>query len=300
MNKRKSQSKNKAFSLVELSIVVVVIGILITGLIKASNLYDNFKIQAARTLTKSSPVLGIKDLVAWFETSSEESFSNATTGRLLTNINDGTAISRWNDINPQRTYKNNATQTTNTNYRPLYKEKVLNGIPAIRFDGTNDSFDLPSGEILNTPITIFVVKRNNGNQSDKYIIARRSTSDSLGPNGIVALNSNVSYCASSSVSWNSLNYTSTLKNEILSFSCSSTTTKIRLNKSSWNSRNTATTMINQPTMPAAIGRNAGFAVGSNAFNGDIFEIIIYNRALNEEEVTSVEQYLSKKYRITLN
>lgn len=292
-------SKNRAFSLIELSIVILVVGILIAGITSGSNLYDKFKIQTARKLTKNSPVPGIKDLVAWFETSSEESFSNLTTGAILTNISDQTAISRWNDINPQRINKNNATQNTTSN-RPLYMENVLNGIPAIRFDGTNDSFDLPSGEILNTPTTVFIVKRNNGSQLDRYIIGRRSSADSLGVNGIVSINSNISYCASSDASWNSLNYTSTLRDEILSFSCSSTTTRIRLNNSSWNSRSTATTMINQPTMTAAIARNAGFGVGANQFNGDIFEIIIYNRELNEEEVTDIERYLSKKYGIALN
>ncbi len=55
----------KAFSLIELSIVILVVGILITGVIQGSNMVKKSQLQSARNLTTSSPVSGIKDLMLW-------------------------------------------------------------------------------------------------------------------------------------------------------------------------------------------------------------------------------------------
>lgn len=48
--------KITAFSLIELSIVVLVIGILIAGFIQGSKLVSKAALNSARTLTESSPV----------------------------------------------------------------------------------------------------------------------------------------------------------------------------------------------------------------------------------------------------
>jgi len=48
--------KHQAFSLVELSIVILIIGVLIAGVIQGSNLVTKFRIKTAQTLTQSSPV----------------------------------------------------------------------------------------------------------------------------------------------------------------------------------------------------------------------------------------------------
>ena len=63
------------FSLIELSIVVLIIGIIIAGITQASRLVRVSKLSSARTLTQSSPVAGISDLVAWWETTLEKSIS---------------------------------------------------------------------------------------------------------------------------------------------------------------------------------------------------------------------------------
>ena len=68
--------KNSAFSLIELSIVILIIGILIAGVTQGSKLYIKFKIATAQALTRSSPVNGVKDLAVWYETSLTESFNS--------------------------------------------------------------------------------------------------------------------------------------------------------------------------------------------------------------------------------
>ena len=87
------KKQNKAFSLIELSIVVLVIGILIAGVIQGSGMLVDSRLKSARALTRSSPVNGIKDLALWLETTSAESF-------LSSEAENGTRLTLWNDINP--------------------------------------------------------------------------------------------------------------------------------------------------------------------------------------------------------
>ena len=65
---------NKAFSLVELSIVILIIGILIAAVGQGVDLVQDSRLSAARMLTQSSRVNSIKNLVTWLETTSEKSF----------------------------------------------------------------------------------------------------------------------------------------------------------------------------------------------------------------------------------
>ncbi len=113
---------SKAFSLIELSIVILVIGVLIAGVIQGANMVKKSQLQTARNLTTSSPVSGVKDLMLWYETSLESSFKT-------TEAADNTQISVWYDNNKQSMAKNNATQATSTN-QPKFIENVFEGIPA--------------------------------------------------------------------------------------------------------------------------------------------------------------------------
>ena len=84
----------KAFSLIELSIVLLIIGILIAGVTQSSRLIEQFKLTSARSKTKSSPVNSITGLSMWLETTAIESF--------LENESENQAtVSAWNDIGLQ-------------------------------------------------------------------------------------------------------------------------------------------------------------------------------------------------------
>ena len=143
-------SKNKAFSLIELSIVVLIIGILISGVTQGSRLIKASKLQTAKTLTLSSDVNSIKDLAMWLETSLDNSVT----------IDSSSTVTRWNDINPQSMSKINAYNTSE--YLPVYVENVINGLPVIKFSGTEKNILVdPNGQglrfLARTNFTIFVV-----------------------------------------------------------------------------------------------------------------------------------------------
>lgn len=165
-----SRIKTKAFSLIELSVVILVIGVLISGIMQSRKLSARARLANARGLTVNSPVATLGDLVLWYETTSEQSFSS-------TEAIDGTAISTWYDLNPNiETVRNNATQTTPGN-RPVYKSGVLNNLPAIEFTRANSNYlsIANASGIVNSSYTIFVVEQRTSNVSDNYFIGGSST-----------------------------------------------------------------------------------------------------------------------------
>ena len=82
--------KNKtAFSLIELSIVILIVGILVAGVVQTSRLVTRMRILNAQTVTRSSEIHLIKGLSVWIETVSEKSFDS-----ILNNINYFAKISR--------------------------------------------------------------------------------------------------------------------------------------------------------------------------------------------------------------
>jgi prepilin-type N-terminal cleavage/methylation domain-containing protein len=142
-------SKKLGFSLIELSIVILVIGILVLGITKGSAIISKAKIGSARSLTNSSPASVTPDLVAWYEPSMKSSF-------LESEAFDATAISTWYDNSPNKNL--NASQSSSS-LKPLYYESVINNLPAVRFAGTDDIMTFNANSFLSSDYTVFVVEQ---------------------------------------------------------------------------------------------------------------------------------------------
>ena len=127
--KRLPKLQFRAFSLIELSMVILIIGILISGVLFFDKIISKFRISTAQTLTISSPVSGIPDSVLWLESSLEKSFKS-------NEQNDSNSLTAWYDIR-ESVNKNHAVQSNSSNY-PLYSN-TINHIHAVKFDGTNSS-----------------------------------------------------------------------------------------------------------------------------------------------------------------
>lgn len=84
---------------------------------------------------------------------------------------------------------------------------------------------------------------------------------------------------------------------MLSMSCAGTTLKAWKNGTSFYN---GTFDVGATTLNTfAIGVRPTSAI-SNYFNGDIAEVIIYNRALSDAEVASIQKYLANKWGIALS
>jgi prepilin-type N-terminal cleavage/methylation domain-containing protein len=119
-----SNKKNKAFSLVELAVVILIIGILVAAVSQGSKLVTKAKISGAKSQTASSPLVNHADkLELWLETTSDSSFPDYTS--------DGDVIDAWNSL-AKSTPKKKITFDTAT--APKYKTNAYNGLPAVEFE----------------------------------------------------------------------------------------------------------------------------------------------------------------------
>ncbi|MDX2083680.1 MAG: prepilin-type N-terminal cleavage/methylation domain-containing protein [Rickettsiales bacterium] len=288
-----------AFSLIEISIVIVIIGILIAGIANGNVITKKSRLKTARNLTISSPVNATADLVLWLETSLETSFANSE--RI-----DGSTVSAWYDNNSAEATKNDATQTTTDN-KPLFRENVFNNsIPGIRFDGSNDYLDFDGSSIVGTPYTIFIVEQRRSSATNNYFIGGTSSTDdgnlTLGySNNTTAVHGqysdDITYSVTSYSSPTPKLHTYTL-NDVASLSNSG--------KRYWiNGSGASASKASNVSQTATLVSFLGAAIGkrlTNYFNGDLAEIIIFNRNLKEQERLAIDDYLGKKYNInvTLN
>lgn len=282
----------KAFSLIELSIVILIIGILVAGVTQGSRLLKQFRLRTAQTLTQSSPVTSIKDLSLWYETSMEASFLAAET-------EDTLPLSTWYDINPQSSFKNHAVQAS-ASLKPTYRENVFNGgsLPSVRLDGADDLMTFDGTFLVDSNYTIFVVEQRRDNGSDSYFIS--------GTAAVANSNLILGYRDTDTITQahfaNDLDYDlaaySNPTPRIHTFIFSKTT-----GKNYWMNGGTSAEATNAAQTTALIS-NAGASLGRYStvgwYNGDIGEVIIFTRALKTEERQSVEDYLSKKYAIKLS
>lgn len=302
--------KPSAFSLIELSIVVLIIGILIAGITQSSRMVKQAKLRAARVLTKASPVSGISDLMVWYETSLETSFDTSVQ-------TEGGIVTTWYDNNPQSTSKINATTTLtvgstswtacdNSN-GPTFRESVFNsGIPAVRFDGTNDCLNFNGTELVGNSYTIFVVEQRRASSS--YYFFGGTTTGTTNANlhfgyatptymRLGHYNVNLDYSSIPS-------YSSPIPRIHTGRLLASSSRDYWLNGGTTADATNATTnyiSVLVSNAGSALGRNVdGVSATTRYFNGDLAEIIIYTRALSTEERQAVETYLSKKYTVTIS
>ena len=122
----------KAFSLIEISVVIVIIGILIAGVSQGIDLYQDMRLATARSLTQNSRVGRIENLELWLEATSDKSFDK-------NEAVDGSSITKWYDINPKNTQTNYVFSSGDN--RPKYlKSCPENNLPCIEFSSANSQY----------------------------------------------------------------------------------------------------------------------------------------------------------------
>ena len=297
-------SKKLGFSLIELSIVILIIGILVAGVTQGSRLVGRSRLTSAKSLTQSSPVTGIKDLSTWFETTLDKSFKPAEAV-------DGTTISTWYDIQDV----SNKITATSAGSAVVYEDNSINGLPTVRFaSGGTGYFTLSdNGAFMNnTPYTAFYVARMSvapaSATAPRSILASSATAVGAATVGsstfysfvtattykICESNTNAANCSSLPTA----SYTfSTPTPHIISVVTAADATATNYTRSIYLNG----TLANAPSALAQIPTITDLTIGKNAvgyFIGDIGEIIVFTRALTTPERQSVECYLGKKWGIS--
>ncbi len=293
----KNKNSRSAFSLIEISMVLIVIAILFTGTIAANNLIAKSKLTSARSQTKSSVVASTKDLVAWFDSVSEKSFKDGE------NENE-TKISLWYDINPLSTKKHSASQATSGN-QPLYKLNAINGLPALQFDGTTSYLEADYDFNLNpAQITIFAVVQTSAVNNYGAIVSSRNNSPYTGYTLYAAPNSPLDYEAwfgDGSTSWgdSSTPHSTIILEKPTIVAITHSNNMVKLYNNSALAGSASIDMVPNSTKSLRIGAGKNETTPDHFFKGYIGELIIFKRALSDEERKTIEDYLSKKWGIKL-
>jgi len=268
------------------------------------------KLQSARSLTLSSPVPSFKNLSLWLESTMSESFNS-------TEDQDQLQVSTWKDINPQSSFKNNATQS-NSGFKPKYLSDGINGLPALSFDGIDDwmTMGVVGGFESNSKFTIFLVFKPS--VLSRYVIAKQDNwVDGKGWailtygnfNGGGATTPNLlSFGLKGHQSTNFIEIapsTSILNNNIIaSFSYNGGLSNSSLNVYVNGNKDLSPSRVGGPLnlSPSPngdedlrIGVREGNTYGW--FQGLIGEIIIIESFLNDADVGEVNKYLQKKWSI---
>jgi len=218
------------------------------------------------------------------------------------NYSDGT----WTDASG---FARNATQSNSAN-KPFAVENGVNGNEYVFFAGSNDFLEIPFDSALNSKeFTIFIVASSNSS-NDKPILD--SETDGY---GLSLQASGLSSIASSKFTarWvdgggpdskDSSAFVIGLNRfdaGIFAYTMEDTDSDNTSDKVNifFNGANVGTEAFGVDYTPATSGALRIGYDGSNYFKGSIYEILIYNTVLSDEDRQNVEGYLARKYGLNL-
>jgi len=332
----KSDFKKTAFSLIELSVVVLIIGILIAGITAGSRLVRNSKLASAAQFTKSSDINSIPDLVLWLEPTQENSFattsanSNNLTYANVASLQDANYlkdtlrpdnreyIARWNDITPRAFPGNKKSVYQDVALRrPMYIDNAINGLPALQFDGisqflysqnNNTTPAAPPIVAGDDSYTLIVVFSLNTSSGDQNLLCQAPNTAQIGQVSAINMPSNSFFihdiygaATNSSLSTKtSTAYIGIIKLEDKQI-LNSNNLSLFLNSGKYNTTLDTVTLHSISGDAFLLGA-CGWLSTANAIstlNGYIGEILVFDRALKNEEMDVINKYLSKKWGIAL-
>lgn len=272
--------------------VILVIGILIAGVFEGGKMLRSFKLTSARALTQSSPVQGIKNLVAWYESTSERSFDST----IDASNSSSNTITNWYDINQQQVAKN-GTQSTSSQ-RPLLVENIINGLPVVKFDMATDQYlNLPNGTVpyANSPYTVFIVFKMSEVSNIRLLKGGEwSPANALNQFNIGSGRQLANY-------WNGTTATTDtwLLRENTSYIADFwyDQSNIKIYKDGTLVQTQASSLNVVVATSNKIGPGTGSPVLAKLY---LAETIIFDRALTDEERKAIEDYLSKKWGIAVS
>lgn len=193
-------------------------------------------------------------------------------------LSDGDPVGTWADSSGNA---NNATQSTSAQ-KPTYKATILNSLPVVRFDGTDDNLNLATN-ITDGTVTIFIVanKLNTGSYKDILVLSNIAVYADLN-------NGNFGCYSGGDIDYGS--------------GIGSTHKLLYAKYNAYNDVDLGIngSFVNKTTGVSGDARVASAissAAGSQQLQGDIAEIIVYDSPLSNANRDSVHEYLRSKYAL---
>jgi hypothetical protein len=297
------QIKNKqAFSIVELSIVVLILGVMLAGIINYNNFVLKASLVSARKITKSSTIIKIENLALWLDATAQNSFKSDELANtvFLNDISDKQTIGWWQDVNLQKVYPARLNFTANNLVnRPKYWVSAINNLPALYFDG-NDFLRIENLSTSNiaseNEITIFVVQNVKSSNLATFTI-NSSTQNAANSGERIMLNAYYNnhfyfdfgnYNSSDRITKNYTSQSYLAKPQLISAIKNGNNSSFYINSKLEATQNTTSSLNTSLERYLEIG---------TSFDGYIGEILIFNRALKARERMLIERYLLNKWKI---
>ena len=293
----KKNNKN-AFTIIELSIVILVISVMVVGVATGKSLITKARLANAKSLTRQSVVNDMgDDLIAWYETSLEGSFKESETKT------DGSAITLWKDSNKNTVNKNDATAVVSPT---LIQNVFYNSIPGVRFTGAQ-YLTFNGTKFAKNSYTVFVVEQRRSGIDQNFFIA--GATNGVNQNLVLGYKDNTTVLQAH---WgNDFDVPTSLPNysaqnlipRIHTFLFNNSigkqyTLNGKHNYADYNQGDSPTKL--EPLISFVSSRIGYYSGGNSYYIGDLAEIIMFKRSLKTEEVEAIESYLGSKYGIPVS
>lgn len=197
---------------------------------------------------------------------------------------DGTALSQWTSALGTPAVPNTTS--------PLYIASSVNGLPAVRFNGTTDALKhatIPA--LANQPITYFVVAKQAAAVGTPRALVNVSTP---GQEAALFVDSTQHLGAYAGAIATGATFTTTTAHVLEGF-ISGASTLLVVDGTSSSTLNAG----GQQQRGAGIVLGANGPMSAEFWNGDIAEVIIYQGNMSAGDRSAVRQYLGTKYGITV-
>lgn len=288
-----SKNFKKGFSLIEISIVLLIIGILISGILVGQDLILDAKIKSAQNLTRTSPVNKITDLTLWLDVNAEKSLiSTKDANRCLSkymsyqDLLGNETICAWRDINSQKSLGTNMSDkialSINTvhaiNTMPTYIVNGIGGLPSLYFDGSdylissipqsadldNTIFNVDLYSLLSSSeVSFFIVQQLEGTSSGTLF--HHSSGNFSVLNNREGVSPNFSYSPKINFDTDSSILTTPTTNpvaspQIISFVRENSSASLYINSKIQNITSTATSSLTNSSGPISVGASIATAI----------------------------------------
>jgi hypothetical protein len=261
----------------------------VTGLSPATTYY--FKVKAVDTTgnegefcdpvseATTSPIIpsSLSNLVRWYK-------ADAIVG-----LSDGDAVVSWTDSSSSAV---NGTQS-NASKKPIYKTGIVNSLPVVRFDGSDDFLSIGNLSALTAGEVFIVRKIDNdppttgtggiwylGNSGGNSHVPEPSVGKIYEEFGTPSRKDAIVYTPNSFTAWHIYNVYSAL-NDYQIF---------------YNTTSLYTSSSNTVDFPAAAKLGEGLT-GGICMDGDIAEFFLFSRKLTGTERGQMISYIQDKYAI---
>lgn len=280
-------NRRSAFSLMEISIILIAIALLLTIVVSSLDLVKAAKLNNARNLTKTSIAKDTPGMILWLDSIAVKSFDNEK-------IKDGDEIINWNDLNisDQDPYIASSVATK----RPLYDEDAINDFPGVKYDGTDDYMQI-TDFTANSYMTLFVVGKFD-NTADSFWIEHGPTISSSDGFYFYGYGSAPTGMKRSATLLNNDGNTNWFGGSTAIGIMRYNNTTISYKKhDDTNFTDKTVSNLGNISLKETLNIGARNATTTFANKGSFGEIIMYDRALSNDEVDDIVEYLKSKWEI---